>query len=95
MKLFSFDFLRRKPKEQKDSNYSSVVGIGPSIASQPSQFSSSSGMTNEFAAQENMRAKLDLMLTQMDSMRIQHDSMSERIVQIEKIVKQLLDMSKS
>jgi hypothetical protein len=44
---------------------------------------------------ENLRAKIDLMVTQLDSMRIQYESLNERIVQIEKMVKEILDMAKS
>lgn len=44
---------------------------------------------------ENFSAKVDLMMAQMDSMRIQYESINERVTQIEKMVKELLDMAKS
>ena len=44
---------------------------------------------------ENFRAKIDLMSTQIESMKIQYESMNERIIMIEKMVKELLDMAKS
>ena len=86
--LDAFNFFKRKPKEE-EMDYSSVGLATPSLGptTTPTQ------MTSEFATQENMKAKLDLMMTQIDSMRIQHESMNERIVQIEKMVRQLLDMA--
>ncbi|MBI4894449.1 MAG: hypothetical protein HY833_01800 [Candidatus Aenigmarchaeota archaeon] len=50
---------------------------------------------NQFASQENMKAKIDLMMTQVDSIRLQNENLNERLVQIEKMVKQLLEMAKS
>lgn len=56
----------------------------------PSQAMSAS----ESATHENLKAKVDLMMTQIDSMRIQSQAMNERIVQIENMVRQLLDMAR-
>lgn len=89
MKLFSiFNLFKRKPKEEK-TDYSSLVS-SPSLSP-----TTSTPITSEFAAQENTKAKLDLIMTQIDSMRIQQESINERVSQIEKMVKQLLDMAKS
>jgi hypothetical protein len=49
---------------------------------------------NQFASQENMKAKIDLMMTQVESIRLQNENLNERLGQIEKMIKQLLEMSK-
>lgn len=54
-----------------------------------------SPLTSEAAMTENVKAKMDLVLTQIDSLRIQYESINERITLIEKMVKELLDMAKS
>jgi len=92
MGIFSvLNFFKRKPKAET-VDYSSL-GLSSPTTSSTMASTMSIPATNEFATQENIRAKIDLMMTQIDSMRIQHESMNERIAQIEKMVKQLLDMS--
>lgn len=49
---------------------------------------------NQFASQENMKAKIDLMMTQVESIRLQNENLNERLVQIEKMMRQLLELSK-
>ena len=49
---------------------------------------------NQFASQENMKAKIDLMMTQVESIRLQNENLNERLVQIEKMVKQLLEIAR-
>lgn len=41
------------------------------------------------------KAKMDLVVAQMDSLRLQYETLNERILQIEKMVKELHDMAKS
>lgn len=90
MGLFSrLNIFKRRPKEEEKTDYSSVGLPAPSLGRTPALLSS------EIGAQDNARAKLDLMMTQIDGMRIQQESISERVQQIEKMVKQLLDMAKS
>lgn len=90
MGLFSrLNIFKRRPKEEEKTDYSSVGLPAPSLGRAPALLSS------ELGVQDNTRAKLDLMMTQIDGMRIQQESISERVQQIEKIVKQLLDMAKS
>lgn len=49
----------------------------------------------QFATQENMKAKIDLMVAQIDSIRLQSEAMNERLVQTERMVKQLLEIAKA
>ena len=44
---------------------------------------------------ENIRAKMDLILTQIDSMRVQNETLSERIRNIEKISEEILKIAKT
>ncbi len=52
-------------------------------------------VTAETATAENVKARMDLVLTQMDSLRVQYETMNERISNIEKMLKELYDMAKS
>ncbi len=45
-------------------------------------------------ASQPSNAKMDLIAAQMDSLRIQYETLSERILQIERMVKELLDRSR-
>lgn len=97
MGIFSFlnPFKKKQSEEKTSSEYSSVVS-SPSFGSTVSSpyLPAPSTMSESSATQENMKAKLDLMMTQIDSMRMQSQSMNERIIQIENMVKTLLEMSK-
>jgi len=44
---------------------------------------------------ENVRAKMDLILTQIDSLRVQNETLNERIKNIEKVVAEILSIAKS
>ncbi len=52
-------------------------------------------VTAETATAENVKARMDLVLTQMDSLRVQYETMNERVSNIEKMLKELYDMAKS
>lgn len=52
-------------------------------------------ITAETATIENVRAKIDLLLTQLESLRIQQQALNERIIQIEKMIQELYRMAKS
>lgn len=56
---------------------------------------SAPAVTSEAITTENVKVKMDLVLAQVDSLRIQYESINERVKQIEKMVKELLDMAKS
>ncbi|HKZ45299.1 MAG TPA: hypothetical protein VJ343_01185, partial [archaeon] len=44
---------------------------------------------------ENIRAKMDLILTQVDSMRVQNETLSERIKNVERISQEILRIAKA
>ena len=47
------------------------------------------------ASTENLKAKVDLMLTQIDSLKIEYEAINQRIQNIERMVKELYAMAKS
>lgn len=93
MGLFDkLSFFKRKPKEEP-VDYSSVGLSSPTY--RPTATSTPLPAASEFATQENIKAKIDLVMTQIDNMRIQHESMNERMSRIESMLKQLLEMAKT
>lgn len=51
--------------------------------------------TPEIASRENLKAKMDLILTQMDSLKVQNETLKERIKNVEKSVAEILEIAKS
>ena len=51
--------------------------------------------TFESTTIENVKAKMDLILTEIDSIRVQNETLSERIKNIEKAVAEILAIAKS
>lgn len=51
--------------------------------------------TVEATTMENVKAKMDLILTQLDSLRVQNETLNERIKNIEKAVAEILSIAKS
>jgi hypothetical protein len=49
----------------------------------------------EATTMENVKAKMDLILTQLDSLRVQNETLSERIKTIEKCMVEILEIAKS
>jgi len=47
------------------------------------------------ASAENLKAKVDLMLTQIDSLKIEYEAINQRIQNIERMVRELYAMAKS
>jgi len=47
------------------------------------------------ASSENLKAKVDLMLTQIDSLKIEYEAINQRIQNIERMVRELYAMAKS
>ena len=47
------------------------------------------------AAAENLKAKVDLMLTQIDSLKTEYEAINQRIQNIERMVRELYAMAKS
>ena len=51
--------------------------------------------TAETTTIDNVKAKMDLVLTELDSIRTQYQVLSGKVSSIEKMVKELYDMAKS
>lgn len=79
MGIFSRIFRRKKPEPVPE----------PTAEIPPKE------ITAEMATAENVKARMDLVLAQMDSLRMQYEAMNERIVAIERMIKELYDMAKS
>ena len=47
------------------------------------------------ASSENLKAKVDLMLAQIDSLKIEYEAINQRIQNIERMVRELYAMAKS
>lgn len=45
--------------------------------------------TTEAATMENMKAKMDLMMTHLDSLKVQNETLNERIKNIERLVTEI------
>lgn len=51
--------------------------------------------TPEVASMENIKAKMDLIQTEIDSLRVQNETLNERIKNMEKNVTEILGIAKS
>lgn len=78
-----FGFLRRKKKEEPLPE----VELPPEVEKPK--------VSAETTTAENVKAKMDLILTQMDSLRTQYENLNERIIAIERMIKEMYDMAKS
>jgi hypothetical protein len=52
-------------------------------------------ITPEIATIENVRTKMDLVLTQLDSLRVQYQVLNEKVTNMERILQELYKMAKS
>ena len=66
----------------------------PAVPETPQAQMPAREITAESATTENVKARMDLVLTQMDSLRVQYQAISERVANIERMVKELYDMAK-
>lgn len=55
----------------------------------------SSTYTPETVATENLKAKVDLMLSQVDSLKLEYEALNQRIQNIERMVREIYAMAKS
>jgi len=69
-------FSRLKFWKKKEEPLPAVPEIKPEI-------------TPESTRIENVKAKMDLILTQLDSLRVQNETLSERIKNIERLVTEI------
>ena len=54
-----------------------------------------SKISSESTMMENVKSKMDLVLTQLDSIRTDYQIMNERVSKIEKILKEIYELAKS
>ncbi len=52
-------------------------------------------ITPETATIDNVKAKMELVLTELDSLKIQYNVMNQRVMSMERMVKEIYDMAKS
>lgn len=81
--------FRRKKKPLDDDILKNLPRPPAAAAGMPRS------ITGEAVAAENVRARMDLVLTQMDSLRVQYETLNERLASVEKMIKELYDMAKS
>ena len=60
----------------------------------PSQYQTPNYPTSE-SGLENVRAKVDLVVTQIDNMKIEYETLNQRIQNIEKMVREIYAIAKS
>jgi len=83
-----FEFLKRRKKESVTQEETST-----SKASLPSSLPQT-GFTPEKEAPAE-EPKLDLLLTRIESLKLQYEAMKEKVENIERMVKELYQMAKS
>jgi len=54
-----------------------------------------SNISGDSTMMENVKSKMDLVLTQLDSIRTDYQIMNERVSKIEKILKEIYELAKS
>jgi len=52
-------------------------------------------VTVETATADNLKAKMDLLITEMDSMKFQYSALNERLQNIERMLREIYQMAKS
>jgi uncharacterized coiled-coil DUF342 family protein len=77
-----FSFLKRK-KETKP------LGLPPEVESLPPLPPVKPEPSLESSSIENLKAKIDLLLTHVDSLKTQYETMNERIKNIEQMVQEI------
>lgn len=80
---------KEPPVEEPLTNYPPYTppATQPSYSAQPAYPTD--------VASENLKAKVDLMLTQIDSLKIEYEAINQRIQNIERMVRELYAMAKS
>ncbi len=86
--IFPFKFLFGRRK--KDPGMQEM----PSATYQP-QYQAPAQMSPQDMSSENTKAKMDLVLTQIDSLKIEYETINQRIQNIERMVRELYAMAKS
>lgn len=84
---FKLIFGGRKKKSTTEEPLNYPTPYTPS-ANQPSAYPTD-------VSSENLKAKVDLMLTQIDSLKIEYEAINQRIQNIERMVREIYAMAKS
>jgi len=79
-----WDRFKKKPKEAK---------LGTELPPLPSDLKPLS-MTAETTGSENVRAKMDLVLTQMESMNIRMETLGQRLERLERMIQEIWTIAK-
>ena len=87
-KIFRF---RKKDEDFSDFKTPSLTPPVPPYTP-PTSFGAS---MPETVASENVKAKIDLVMMQMDSLKIQYESINQRLIQIEKMLHDMYESSKT
>lgn len=82
-----WDRFKRKPKETKIDT--SLASAAADLNTKPPGMSSL-----ESASNENVRAKVDLVLTQMESFNIRMDTVSQRLERLERMIQEIWTIAK-
>ena len=94
-----FGFLKkifRFGKKEEDFSDFETPALPPPTPSYIPPTSTGFGLsTSESVASENLKAKIDLVMTQMDSLKIQYESINQRLIQIEKLLRDMSESSKT
>jgi len=78
-----WNIFRRKPKQQ---NLELPEDLRKDLASKPPAYQF---QQVETAGADNMRAKLDLVVTQMESMNIRLETMNQRMERLERMLQEI------
>ena len=82
-----WNMFKKKPKADVKLPSDLAANAASPIAGLPS-------MTQESTGTENVRAKLDLVLTQMESMNIRMETLSQRLERLERMVQEVWTIAK-
>jgi len=75
-----WDRFKKKPKDDLDLGLPTEMKRGP--------------ITAETTGNENVRAKMDLVLTQMESMNIRMETLGQRLERLERMVQEIWTIAK-
>lgn len=95
-----FGFLKKifKFGKKKDDDFLSDYKKSTALTTPttlPSTTPSFGSTATENVSSENMKAKIDLVMTQLDSLKIQYESINQRLIQIESMVREIHQSSRS
>lgn len=91
-----FKFLFGRMRKKDDSADAVSQNAESQYMPQPAVMNQQMGQVPSMdAPADNIKAKVDLMLSQIDSLKIEYEAINQRIQNIERMVRELYSMSKS